>query len=494
MVHRFSIANIVMVYLLGVIVVSVTCGRGASIVASILSVAAFDFFFVPPELTFAVSDSQYLITFGVMLIVALVSSNLTHRIREQAELARSRERRTAALYSMSRELAAARTEEEVIAAGTRSLRETFDAGVAILLPGEESQLSVAPSDKTAFQIEDVDQGAAQWTFDHRQLAGRGTATLPAASGVYFPLFASQGNVGVVGLKPRDDEPFSANQIHQIETFVNQLALALERARLIRETQQAQLRTETERLRNALLTSVSHDLRTPLAVITGAAGTLLESGPKLDDPTRRSLAESIVEEGARLNQIISNLVFATRLEAGAVEPKKDWIAVDEIVGAALRRMRERLRARALKTYLGSDLPLVRADGVLLELVIVNLLENAIQYTPGGSPIEISAWKREGSIVIEVADHGPGLSSGDAGRVFERFYRGRGGRGASGLGLGLYICRGIVEAHGGRIWSENRATGGASFLLSLPLEGPAPPTPRESADEAAGEPASPPAEKA
>ena len=196
------------------------------------------------------------------------------------------------------------------------------------------------------------------------------------------------------MKPRGEAPFSANQIHQMETFVNQIALALERTRLIRETQQSQLRTETERLRNALLTSVSHDLRTPLSVITGAAGTLLESGAQLDDPTRRSLAESIVEEGARLNQIISNLVFATRLESGTVQPKKDWIAVEEIVGSALRRMRERLRTRALKTYLSAELPLVRADAVLLRLVIVNLLENAIQYTPEASQIEISAWKREG----------------------------------------------------------------------------------------------------
>ena len=481
MVPRVALANVVMVYLLGVIVASVTCGRGASIFASVLSVAAFDFFFVPPALTFAISDSQYLITFAVMLIVALLSSNLTHRIREQAEQARARERRTAALYSLSRELAAARSEEEVIEAGARHLRDTFDVGAALLLPGDEGKLSVAAADRTAFQLEDVDMGAAQWAFERRQIAGRGTATLPAARALYFPLFASQGNVGSLGVKPRGEAPFSANQIHQMETFVNQIALALERTRLIRETQQSQLRTETERLRNALLTSVSHDLRTPLSVITGAAGTLLESGAQLDDPTRRSLAESIVEEGARLNQIISNLVFATRLESGTVQPKKDWIAVEEIVGSALRRMRERLRTRALKTYLSAELPLVRADAVLLELVIVNLLENAIQYTPEASQIEISAWKREGAVVIEIADHGPGLRTGEEQRVFERFYRGAGGRGASGLGLGLYICRGIVEAHRGRIWSENRPGGGASFLLALPLDGPAPGVPAEANDD-------------
>ncbi|HKD99499.1 MAG TPA: ATP-binding protein, partial [Planctomycetota bacterium] len=431
-------------------------------------VAAFDFFFVEPTWTFTVSDSQYLVTFTVMLIVALLISSLTTRIRDQAEEARARERRTAALYAMSRELAAARGESEMLEIGARHVRETFDCSVAVLLPASGGQVAAPAADRTAYSLEPTDQGAAQWAFDHVQPSGAGTSTLPAAQGLYIPLAASQGKVGVLGVRPHGPEPFSPGQRHRLEAFASQLALALERARLIREAQESQVRAETERLRNALLSSVSHDLRTPLAVIQGAASTLLEGAPSLDEATRRGLADSIASEADRLNQIVNNLVFATRLESGVVDLRRDWIGVEEIVGSAIRRLKDRLRGRVVRAFVPADLPLVRADGVLLEQVVVNLLENAMRYTPEGTPIEISAWRTEAAVVVRVKDHGPGLATEEAQRVFDRFYRGRAGSGSSGLGLGLYICRGIVAAHGGRIWSESAPGGGASFLFTLPIE--------------------------
>jgi two-component system sensor histidine kinase KdpD len=475
MVPRIALANVVMVYLLGVILVSATCSRGASVFASILSVAAFDFFFVPPSLTFAITDTQYLITFAVMLFVALFSSHLTARIREQAEMARAREQTTAALYSMSRELAAAQAEEQVIEAGTRHVRKALDSSVALLLVNEDGKFVISAADRTAFTLDATDLGAAQWANDHGRIAGKGTATLPAAQGLYLPLAAARGKLGVLGVKPHTNVDFTAQQLHFLETLARQFALALERTRLIRESQQSQLRAETERMRNALLSTVSHDLRTPLAVITGNATALLTEPQPLTIEARRNLVESIVEESARLNQIIDNLVFATRLESGAIDLHRDWISIEETVGAAIARLKDRLTARKITTFIPENLPLVRADGALLEQAFVNILENVARYTPAGTPVEIHAWRQDQTMLVKFVDHGPGLPEGEEHRVFDRFYRGSAKPSTTGLGLGLYICRGIIAAHGGRVWAERGAAPGAVFSISLPLGEAAPEVP-------------------
>lgn len=483
MAQRFELTNVAMVYLVGVLAASVTCGRAASALASVLSVAAFDFFFVPPTFTFAVRDTQYLITFLVMLSVAMLISSLTARIRDHAEEARARERRTAALYAMSRELAAAREEEEVLAIGARHLREVFDASVAILLPGSDGKLGVAPGDRTAYQLDDTDQGAAQWAFDHGEASGAATATLPAAQGLYVPLLASHRKIGVLGLRRRTNAAISPVERHLLDTFANQVALALERAFLIREAQGAQLRAERERLRNALLSSVSHDLRTPLAVIKGSVSLL--QGPGQDEASVRSAVDTIGEEVDRLNQIINNLVFATRLESRTVDLHTDWISIEEVVGAALHRLRERIRGRAIDTAIAAGLPLVRADGALIEQVVVNLLENALRYAPATSPIEIAAWKNDAAVVVQVRDRGPGIATEERQQIFERFYRGQAAMTSSGLGLGLYICRGIVTVHGGRIWSEDAPGGGAAILFTLPLANDAPAAAIEASRESSSE---------
>ncbi|MBI3818152.1 MAG: sensor histidine kinase KdpD [Planctomycetes bacterium] len=463
---HFSSANIAMIYLLGVLVISVATGRGPSIFATILSVAAFDFFFVPPKLTFAIADSEYIITFVVMLAVAFVSSSLTVRIREQAEAARARERQTSALYAMSRELAAARDFSEVLQIGRRHIRETLEGDVAILYCDAAGKLDLAASRHCEYTLGDIDNGAAQWVFDHLQSAGLGTMTLPSAQALYLPMKAAQGVVGAAGFKPRAGAPLAPAKQHLLETFVSQLSFAIERVQLLKNAQDAQLRSETERMRNALLSSVSHDLKTPLAVITGTATTLSQNMETLSPETRRMLADDIHEESNRLARLIENLVFATRLDDGSIQLKKDWCSVEEIVGSALARVEDRLKTREVKTMVPADLPMIKADGVLLEQVLLNLLENALRYTPESTPIEISAWREGGRQIIKIADRGPGIPEGEEEKLFERFYRGGTPPSSPGLGLGLYICRGIVEAHGGRIWGERRADRGSVFNISLP----------------------------
>ena len=469
MAPYFELSNLIMVYLLGVVAVAMRFGRGPSILASVLSVAAFDFFFVEPFLTFAVSDTQYLITFGVMLLTALVISNLTVRIRQQAEAARQRERRTAALYALGRELVSTRGIDNIARVASRHISEVFESEAVVLLPDATGHLSVQAAQGVS-ALDTNEHSVAQWVYDHSQIAGLGTNTLPGAEGLYLPLTASRGSVGVLGVRPVQSLRFVApEQLHMLETFASQTAVAIERARLAEEAEQARVQVETERLRNSLLSSVSHDLRTPLAGITGAASSLLEGADTLDAETRRELAQTIYEEAERLNRLVRNVLDMTRLQSGAIQIDKEWQPLEEVVGAALVRLEEPLRNRPVHTNLPADLPLVPLDGVLIEQVLVNLLENAIKYTSPGSPIDLSAGCADDVVTVEVADRGPGLPPGEEQRIFEKFYRVEPAGGTSGVGLGLTICRGIVEAHGGRIWAENRPGGGAVFRFTLPLEG-------------------------
>jgi len=465
----FELANLVMVYLLGIVVVATRYGQGPSLVASILSVAALDFFFVPPVFTFAVSDVKYLFTFVVMLVVGLVTSGLAARIRTQAEAARLREQRTAALYAMSRELASTRGVDMLLTIAMRHISEVFRSQVVVLLPGAGGALVCA--DGGQFALDSNELGVGKWVHEHHQPAGLGTSTLPGAAALYLPLQAPRGPVGVLGIRPADPHSLDApDQLHQLETFANQTALAIERAQLADEAQQAQVRMETERLRNSLLSSVSHDLRTPLATITGAATTMLENGGKLNDRTRQGLLESVRDEADRLNRLVQNLLEMTRLESGALQLRKEWHPLEEVIGAALGRLGKELADRRVDTRVPPDLPLVPIDDVLIEQVLVNLLDNAVKYTPGGSPIRIIATSTGEAITVEVADHGPGLPRGEEDKVFEKFYRGMpGGRGA---GLGLAICQGIIKAHGGNIWAQNLPEGGVAFLFTLPLAGKPP----------------------
>jgi two-component system sensor histidine kinase KdpD len=467
----FGLVDLVMVYLLGVVITASRAGKGPSMFSALLSVAAFDFFFVPPRFTFTVSDVRHLFTFAVMFVVAYVICRLTLRVRNQAEAARMRERRTAALYNLSRELAHHRGVQTLAALAVKHIGELFSSQVVILVPDETGDLEVPVTGPGAFALDAREQGAAKWAFDHRQRAGRGTDTLPGVQAIYLPLAAASRTMGVIGVLPGATAgPFDHEQIQVLESFASQTAMAIERAFFAEETQRALLKAETEALRNTLLSAVSHDLRTPLAAITGAATTLLQENGGFDAAGRRELTQTICEEAEHLNRLIRNILNMTRLESGAIWVTKEWQSLEEIVGVVLNRLGERLGDRPMAIRLPSELPLVPFDPLLIEQVVTNLLENALKYTPQGTPLELSATVKDGEVEVVVADRGLGLPSGEEERIFEKFVRGAGA--GHGVGLGLAICRSIVVAHGGRIWAENRTGGGAAFRFTLPLGGTPP----------------------
>jgi two-component system, OmpR family, sensor histidine kinase KdpD len=478
--ERLDRSNVIMVYLLGVAFVASRYGRGPSAAAALLSVAAFDFYFVPPYLTFAVADTQHLITFGVMLLVSVLISTLATRVRAQADAARQREERTRVLYAMSRDLAAARTVEEVARAAGRHVSDVFDGETSILVPTPGGGLAPASAQEPAGEARE--RAVAQWAFDHGRAAGLGTDTLPGASAVWVPLRGTQSVLGVVGVRPDPDMiPLRPDQLDLLEALTRQVASGLERARLAEEAQQARVAVETERLRSTLLSSVSHDLRTPLATITGAASSLLQD-TSIAGEGQRELTEAIYEEAVRLNRLVTNLLDMTRLESGSLQLNRDWHSLEELVGSALARLEPGLKNRMVRVAIPADLPLVPVDGVLVEQALVNLLENAVKYTDPDCPIDVTARAGEGVLTVEVADEGPGLPAGAEERVFEKFYRVASAQ--RGFGLGLPICRAIVTAHGGQIRAEKRYPRGTRFRFTLPL-GEAPPTAREDDGEPTGD---------
>jgi two-component system sensor histidine kinase KdpD len=462
-------ANLVMVYLAGVVAISFAYGRGPSILASILSVATFDFCFVPPYGNFAVNDTQYLVTFGVMLATGLVISELAGRIRVQTDRARERERRTAALLELSRELANLPTREAVAQAARRIVRAALDAEIWIVVPVGDGRLASADPAHDANPPE-RDEGVIKWVFEHRHAAGRGTDTLPGGEGVYLPLNGSGGIVGVIGARPlREARRIEAGSMHLLEAFAGQIAGAVERCTLAIQAEQVRLQMETERLRSSLLSAVSHDLRTPLATITGAASLLVEGSEQIAAQARQDLAESILDEADRLHRLVANLLDLTRLEAGAIRVQRELQPIDEVIGVVLPRLERQLREHEVKTHIDDDLPPVAIDGLLVQQVLINLLDNAAKFAPPGTAIELSVHRRPEALEVEVADRGPGLPPGEEQRIFERFYRVEGHHRA-GSGIGLAICRGIVELHGGTISAENRSGGGACFRFTLPYQLP------------------------
>lgn len=461
--NRFAEPNIVMVYMAAIVGISLRFGRGPSIFASVLSVAGFDFCFVPPQWTFAVSDTQYLFTFAVMLVTGLVISTLTVRVKQQAEAARNRERRTGALYSLSRELAALPTREAIAQAACRQLAAATDSRVTILLPIDGRLMPLDGA--IGFEPDDHGRGVAQWVYEHHEPAGLGTDTLPGADALYLPLNVAGGTFGVLGIMPeRVERVIQPEQFRLLEAFASQIALAIERADLAREAEQIRLQMETEQLRNSLLSAISHDLRTPLATITGASSTLMDLNSGANDGVRE-LAEAIFDESERLNRLVGNLLDMTRLEAGAIRVRKELQPLEEVVGVVLERLGRQLREHPVATRLPAELPPVPIDGLLIQQVLTNLLENAAKYSPLGTPIELSASADAHTLTVEVSDGGQGIKPGDEERIFDKFFRSAAS--VSGAGLGLPICRGIIELHGGRIWAENRPDGGAVFRFTLPI---------------------------
>ncbi|MDF9392278.1 MULTISPECIES: sensor histidine kinase [Methylococcus] len=468
MFGRFEPTNLVMVYLLGVIFVATRYGRGPSILASILGVLAFDFFFVVPYYTFSVADTQYLFTFAVMLSVALVTANLMANVRSQAKVAAHRERRATVLYAMSKELAASRSEAEIVQIAVRQIETEFGGRAVLLFPDESGRIGYPVSPLAEDFLPGIDMSVAQWVFDHNEMAGQGTNTLPAAGGVYIPLTGAEKTIGVLVMKPVNlRRVFLPEQQKLLQTFVNLIVQAIERVRLAEQARINQVRMESERLRNSLLSSISHDLRTPLATIVGSASTLVEGDYALEPEDRRELCRAIYDEARRMASLVNNILDMAWFDAGVVKLHLQWHILEEIVGTVLTRLQKQLERRSVTVRLPRDAPFVYVDSVMLEQVLANLLENAIRYTPENSPIEIAAEATPFTMTITVSDRGPGIPKGQEELIFEKFHRVHREGPQSGVGLGLAICRAIVEAHGGYIRARNRTGGGAVFTIVLPL---------------------------
>jgi two-component system sensor histidine kinase KdpD len=469
MQKHFDSAGLTMVYLLGVVVAAVAFGRGPAVLASVLSVAIFDYAFVPPRYTFEVADAQYLVVFAVMLAVAVITGTLTARLREQREESRRRERRTEALYRLTHDLAARSTTSEVLQAAVDRVSELFGSRAAALVPDERGILSVAAGDSEAVAPA-PDRAAAEWAFANGQPSGALTGIPPGARTIHTPLIAGAKILGVLSLEAtaQDADPETPELVRALSS---QTAIALERCRLAEDATRIRGQIEVERARSALLSSVSHDLRTPLAAIAGAASGL-RSGEGLPVATRAELAQTISDEAERLDRLIGNLLDMTRVESGTLRVKKEWHSIEDVVGAALTRLEQQLGGRRVQLALPADLPLVPVDDVLLEAVVRNLIENAHKYSGADASIDVAARIEGDWLRLDVADRGMGLREGEEQRVFEKFYRGEPGRALPGVGLGLAICKGVVEAHRGTIEASNRTGGGAVFTIRLPLEG-APP---------------------
>jgi two-component system sensor histidine kinase KdpD len=469
-----EVPDVEMLFLLAVMITAATARRGAALFAATLGVAAYDFFFVPPAYTLGVTDARYVLTFAMMFGVSVVISTLTVRLREERHAAVARERRTSALLGLSRELGAALDEPGVAAVCTRTIADAFGVPAAFLQARGRDDLAALAAHPPDLTLTPAERAVARWSQDHGQAAGRGTDTLPGETVLCVPLRTWGDALAVLALRP-PERGLGAEQRTLLDAFARQAALAIDRVRLAEEARHAALRVKAEELRSGLLSAVSHDLRTPLAAITGA-GTMLRDAAALDPALRRDLVETVCEEAERLERLVSNLLDMTRLDSGAVEPKREWVPLVEVVGAALTRLERRLAGRTITTTIADDVPLLSIDPVLIEQLFLNLFENAAKYTPPTSEIEIRAVREGGTLVVDVADRGPGIPPGEEERVFERFHRGT-HSGVRGVGLGLPIARAIAQAHGGRLVASNRPGGGALFRLTMPL--PAEPPPRAEA---------------
>jgi two-component system sensor histidine kinase KdpD len=468
----FEPTNIVMAYVLASTIAGIRFGRGPATVAAIANVLAFDFCFVPPQFTFSVSDFQYLITFVVMLTVTLVIANLMASVRQQTRVAGARERRTALLYAMSRELAATRGVSSMAQVAVRHVTEVFDCKAVVLLPDANGKLHYPREAPIEGSFEQADLSIAQWVVDHGKRAGLGSDTLPAAPALYLPLSDDRQRLGVLAVLPENRRRVQLpEQRHLLETFAGQLGLALERARLAEQAEAALVAAETESLRNTLLASISHDLRTPLAVITGASSTLAERGRDLDEGSRATLAHSIELKAREISELVSNVLDLMRFESGQIVLRREWESLDDLVGSALARVEERLREYPVELRIAEDLPAVHVDANLIVQTLANLFDNVTKYTPAGTRVLVSAIAEDEWVRVTVDDAGPGLPLTERNRLFDKFQRGRDEGTTGGAGLGLAICRAIVTAHGGEIRASDRPGGGARFQFTLPAKEPA-----------------------
>ncbi|HEX7644074.1 MAG TPA: DUF4118 domain-containing protein [Burkholderiaceae bacterium] len=462
-----DLANIGLLFLLTVVAVTVRFGRGPSLAAAVTAIAAFDFLFVPPRFSFAIYDWQYVVTFVVMFLIAVMTGKLTSDLRYQAAIALQREARSRALYEYARTLSACLQTVQIFEETRAAIQTVFCARATLLLPDAAGRLQYP---EAGARLNVFDMGVAQWAYDHGVPAGLGTDTLPAGELFYLPLVAPMRTRGVLAIEPEDSGWFALpEQQEHLAAFGTLAAIALERVHYVDVAQDTLVRMESERLRNSLLSALSHDLRTPLTSLVGLSESLTRSSPPLSEQ-QGELAEGLRDEALRMNHLVSNLLDMARIESGNLRLNLQWQAPEEVIGSALYASRMLLAGREVQLVVAPELPLVRYDAVAIERVLCNLVENAVKYTPPGTHLAIMAEASEGFLKMQVADAGPGLPAGQEEQLFEKFVRGERESAKPGVGLGLSICRAIVEAHRGLIRAYNLAQGGACFEFLLPLGTP------------------------
>ena len=463
---RLALANVVMLFLLCVVFVAMRLGRAPAALAAVVNVLAFDFVFVPPRFSFAVEDTQYVLTFAVMLFVGLTIGHLTAGLRFQARIAGHREARAQTLFGFARDLASALQNEQIIHDSVAVLSRTFGKEVALILPNAAEQLQ-PPTHALAAGQQPIDLTVAQWAFDHEKEVGFATDTLPSNHYRYVPLKAPVRLRGVLALRPENPRwLLIPEQQRYIETFASLIAIALERVHFVQVAQSMLVNVESERLRNSLLAALSHDLRTPLTALMGLTESLAHSKPALST-SQAELSNEVFASALRMHTMVNNLLDMARLESGEVRLRTDWQSIEEVVGVTLRSLQPSLNGRVIEVRIPADLPLVKIDAALMERVFANLIENAMKYTPTNSPIEVTASTAGNTLTINISDRGPGLPAQDVGTLFDKFTRGEQESAKPGVGLGLSICKAIVTAHKGKIYASNRPGGGAVFSFDLPL---------------------------
>ncbi len=448
-----DLPNISLLFLLAVLGASVVGGYAAAFLAAALSALAYNFFFIDPIHTFTIAAPHEVFALFIFLAVAMIAGGFASRIREQAEVARYRATALQSLYDFSRKLASTAKGEDAIWLAVSQLQASRKRRVVLLLP-RKGDLAVAAAWPPDTELDVTDLTAARWTHDKREPAGHGTGTLPNSRFEFRPLLGPHGIVGVCGIE-HSGERLDLNAERSLTAILDQTAIALDRARLADETVEQAARLEGERYREALLSSISHDLRTPLATITGAVTGLRELGERMTPENRDDLLQSIEEESGRMSRFVANLLDMTRIEAGTLKPKQDWVDIADVVQSAVERTRKHAPGRSIETGIAADLPLIRGDSVLIGQVLFNLLDNAVKYG-GDEPVNVYARRDGKDVLISVTDHGKGIPPEDLDRIFEKFYRrGKPDGRSPGTGLGLSIARGFVEAMGGRIHAESPA---------------------------------------
>jgi two-component system sensor histidine kinase KdpD len=466
-----SVPNISLVFLTAVLFSAVAWGLWPSLWATALSVLAYNFFFLPPLYTFTIADPANVLALVAFSIVAIIASNLAARTREQALTASARANTTAELYAFSRKLAGTATLDDVLWATAYQVAFMLKVRVVLLMPNEHGKLEVGAGYPPEDELDEADLAAARWTWDHNRPAGRGADTLPGGKRLFLPLRTGRGAIGVIGIdRDAAGALLRPEERRLLDALTDQAAIAIERTKLAEDIDEARLLAETERLRSALLTSISHDLRTPLASIIGAITSLRSYGVNYDVMTRTELMSTVQDEAERLNRFVGNLLDMTRIESGALEPNRGYVDLGEIVGSALDRTAKILHRHKVEVEISQDLPMLNVDAVLLEQVLANLLDNAAKYAPPSTVVRVDVYRDDRSIVIDVTDEGLGIPNDALERVFDKFYRVRAGdRQRAGTGLGLAICRGFVEALGGKIVARNRPDrAGAVLHITFPVE--------------------------